>query len=123
MLTQAIEKINTEMQKNPNDKYTEIIGHYLIDRCADGEVAKCVVNEEKSLKGAMEQVLAEAKKKKQGSVAILMPSEVFGVVDQYFGISTDEDAQQNAILSVAGGVVPTKPKEEKKLALSLADFL
>ena len=29
----AVEKINTEMQKRPDDPYTEVIGHYIIDRC------------------------------------------------------------------------------------------
>lgn len=37
MNMQAVERINQEMQKNPTDKYMEIIGQYIIDRCANDD--------------------------------------------------------------------------------------
>ena len=124
MITKAIIKINEEMQKNPQDKYTEIIGHYLIDRCNDAETAEKLLKDGKSLKGAMDAVLTAAKKKKQGDVAVLMPQEVFAEVDGYFALSTDETEQQKAIMSVMGAsAAPVKQKEEKKLALTLEAFL
>lgn len=49
----AIEKINTEMQKNPTDQYTEIVGQYIIDRCADDQDGAMVAKDGKTLPAAM----------------------------------------------------------------------
>ena len=114
----AFEKINEEMQKSPNDGYMEILGHYLIDRCADPEDEILIGAEGKTLKGAMDAVMNEAKKKKHGSVAVLSDAEVFGIVDGYFGLKTDYKAQCGAL-----------PKSEQKpiapagTVLDLSDFL
>ena len=114
----GMEKINEEMQKSPNDGYMEILGHYLIDRCADLEDESLIGAAGKTLKGAMDAVMEKAKSKKHGSVAVLSDAEVFGVVDEYFGLKTDYKAQLNAL-----------PKtEETRLevhagTLDLADFL
>ncbi len=59
MIDQAIAKINAEMQKEPSDRYLEIIGHYLIDRCDEALAAK--IEGGKTLKGAMEAVVKNAK--------------------------------------------------------------
>lgn len=116
----AIEKINAEMQKNPDDLYTEIIGHYIIDRCLDASVASKVAAEGKTLKGAMDAIYEKAKKAKKGNVAVLLPSDVFGTVDQYFGIATDVEAQQKAMMPGGGSAAPV-PKQH--LALNMEDFL
>ncbi len=102
----AIERINAEMQKKPDDRYTEIVGQYVIDRCAAPEEEK-KVTEDKTLKGAMEAVYGLAQKKKQGNMAVLTPADVFGEVDKYFGFTTDEAAQWKAV-----GL--TAPAEEGK---------
>ena len=114
----AFEKINEEMQKSPDDGYMEILGHYLIDRCADLGGGALIGVEGKTLKGAMDAVMDEAKKKKHGTVAVLSDAEVFGIVDEYFGLKTDYKAQYGAL-----------PKSEKKpvasagTVLDLSDFL
>lgn len=55
----AVEKINTEMQKRPDDPYTEIIGHYIIDRCGlDAGCERKAAAEKKTLAGAMDAVMA-----------------------------------------------------------------
>ena len=124
MIMKAIQKINTEMQKNPTDTYTEIIGHYIIDRCGDEITAARVADEKKSLKGAMEAIMQLATKKKQGNVAVLTPQDVFGAVDKYFGMITDEEAQEMAIAAACGATkTPVKPPVAKKVALNLSDFL
>lgn len=124
MIMKAIQKINTEMQKNPTDTYTEIIGHYIIDRCGDEITAARVADEKKSLKGAMEAVMQLATKKKQGNVAVLTPQDVFGAVDKYFGMITDEEAQEMAIAAACGATkTQVKPPVAKKVALNLSDFL
>lgn len=61
----AIEKINTEMQKRPDDLYMEIIGHYIIDRCgADEACEKKASAEGKTLTGAVTAVRNAAQKKR-----------------------------------------------------------
>ena len=112
----AIEKINSEMQKSPNNTYIEIIGQYVIDRCAAPACDEAVAVEGKTLSEAMKLVESAAKKQKQGSVAVLSPSEVFGIIDKYFGIPTNESAQLKAI----GIDVAPKPANN---VLNLSDFL
>jgi len=125
MIDQAIEKINAEMQKNPSDPYTEILGHYVIDRCMDAAAAAKVCEAKKTLKGAMEAVAARARKAKTWNVAVLLPGDVFGEVDRYFGLSTDPAAQQKAMAAAVPGAAsaqPAPPEGPAKVAIDLADF-
>lgn len=119
MQEEAIKKINDEMQKDPNNTYAEIIGHYVIDRCESAAVAALVLADGKNLKGAMEAVVAAARKVKSGNVAVLTPDKVFGEVDRYFGMNTDQAAQQRAMSGLGAPVQVQK----KKPVLDLADFL
>lgn len=124
MINKAIQKINSEMQKNASDQYTEIVGHYIIDRCSDDITAARVADEKKSLKGAMEAIMQVAAKAKRGNAAVLLPNQVFGAVDQYFGLPTSEAAQEAAIAAVCGATrTPVTPPVAKKVALNLSDFL
>lgn len=124
MRDEAIAKINAEMQKNPNDLYTEIIGQYIIDRCSDETVAAKAAATRKSLAGAMSAVMAVAKKSAKNSVAVLTPAAVFSEVDKYLGIPEDRAAQAAAMMA-AGGQAPAVPevKPAGKVSLDLADFL
>ena len=89
----AIEKINTEMQKRPDDLYMEIIGHYIIDRCgADEACEKKASDEVKTLSGAMTAVRNAAQKKAVSNCAVLTPDEVFSNIDKYFGFPADARA-------------------------------
>ncbi len=106
MTEQAIAKINTEMQKDPDNAYLEIIGHYIIDRCADEAVAAIVMAPGKSLSGAAAAVQSAARKKKKGNCGILKDAEVFDVVDVYFGFSFNNDARDESIRQVDGGSKP-----------------
>lgn len=125
MIDKAIQKINEEMQKNPTDPYTEIIGHYIIDRCADEFTAAKVAAEGKTLEGAMNAIMEAAKKAKKGNVAVLLPAVVFGEVDKYFGIAADPAAQMAAV--APGGGAPAQPAAPapaaKKISLDLSSFL
>lgn len=127
MKDKAIEKINAEMQKKANDPYTEIVGHYIIDRCLDATCAEKVMADGKSLKGAMDAIMDKAKKARNGSVAVLTPDAVFGAVDKYFGFSLDPSAQMAALgLASAPHTEPSKPQPAVQAAapiISLDDFL
>lgn len=117
-MEKSIKKINDEMQKKPDDLYTEIIGHYVIDRCQNEADAELVAVEGKTLEGAMKAVHDAASKKKQGNVAVMADSEVFGIVDKYFGFKTDLKAQAQAVNGTGAA-----PVEAPKAALDLKDFL
>lgn len=128
MRDRAIQKINTEMQKKPDDLYTEIIGHYVIDRCVDDITAAKVLKTDKTLEGAMKAVLAAARKAQNGNVAVLPPAQVFGEVDRYFDLATDLKAQQKAMATAGAGPAPQEAQEAqqtaaKKLGLDLAAFM
>lgn len=127
MKDKAIAKINAEMQKNANDPYTEIVGHYVIDRCLDEACAKKVMEEKKTLRGAMGNVMERAKKARGGNVAVLTPADVFGAVDKYFCFEPNAAAQMSAIAAAGGTPVEQpKPKQEERASdtiLNLEDFL
>ena len=108
-MEEAIKKINTEMQKDPNNTYMEIIGHYLIDRATVEPMVASAINEpKKTLKGAMDKVVETAKQKKQGGVAVLMPQQVFDVIDDYFGLTRNVAAMYKS-LGVDMATVGTAP--------------
>lgn len=124
MTDQAIARINAEMQKNPSDPYTEILGHYVIDRCMDDALAAKVCADKKTLTGAMEAVKSRARKTAPGGVAVLLPCHVFDEVDKYFGLPTDLAAQQKAMLAASGTAPaqPSPPAPPAKVKFDLADF-
>lgn len=95
MIDKAVAKLNAEMQKEPDNRYLEILGHYAIDRCDQALASKLTGG--RTLKGAMEAVVKRAKAARAGSVAVLTPTQVFGEVDKYFGLSPDTDAQWRAM--------------------------
>ena len=120
MTDRAIEKINAEMQKDPSNRYMEIIGHYVIDRCDEALAAK--IAEGKTLKDAMTAVRRRAEKAKKGNVAVLTPGEVFGEVDKYFGLPTDTAAQWKAIGLQPAEAPEEEPSQTTSAAINLADF-
>ena len=90
MIEQAIAKINEEMQKDPSNSYLEIIGQHVIDQCGNENVANAVMNEKKTLAGAMKEVMTVAKTKTHGNYAVLTDDEVFEIVEKYFKIEKQE---------------------------------
>lgn len=114
-------KINSEMQKHPNDLYREIIGHYLIDR-ASGSVHDdaCIGAGNKTLEGALSAVKEIARGKAIGGVAVVADKLVFDEIDRYFGLSPDPRAR-SAALAVAGGAPASVPSGG--LGIDLEDLL
>ncbi len=124
MIEKAIAKINAEMQKDPSNTYVEIIGLYLIDRCTDDLTAARIGAEGKSLDGVMKAIEGETKKHRKGNVAVLPPNAVVDVVDDYFGLSRDEDARITAMFSARGASRKIiQPPAPGKVSLALDDFL
>ena len=116
-MEKAIEKINAEMQKEPENQYLEILGHYIIDRCREASVSDAVNNKGKTLKGALDAVRATAKKK-GGSCVVMTDTDVFNAVDNYLEVSASPEARDNAKASVDGAPVPKR----KPVAVIDLDF-
>lgn len=108
-MEEAIKKINDEMQKDPNNTYMEIIGHYLIDRATAEPMVAAAINEpKKTLKGAMDEIIKVAQKKKKGNVAVLTPPQVFETVDKYFGMTPNHAAMYKSLgMDMTAVAVPT----------------
>jgi len=115
-----IARINAEMQEKPDDKYREIIGQYIIDRCEDPKCEEAASDEKKTLEGAMSAVFNLAEKARNGGAkcVALSPDQVFGEVDKYFGFPEYRQAQINAMFP--GGSDPRPPVG---VAVDLSDFL
>lgn len=93
MKEKAIEKINAEVQKNPDNKYIEVIGQYIIDQCENEEMAKAVLAEGKTLAGCLDAIKAIAKKKAVDNVGVVTEEEAFAEVHKYFGVSKETGAK------------------------------
>ncbi|WP_195984059.1 Cas9 inhibitor AcrIIA9 family protein [Clostridium sp. D33t1_170424_F3] len=112
----AIMKINMEMQKDPQDRYMEIVGHYIIDRCSDDAVANAVMDSGKTLEGAMKAITAAARKKMKDSVSVMSDTDVFDAVDQYLAAGRDDAVRQAVRREVNGsGMVPAVPVQQDNL--------
>lgn len=105
----AIRKINTEIQKKPNDRYRALIGEHIIDSITSEVAAKKVLQEEKTLEKAMQEIQKKAEAQKSGSCAVIEDSVVYGWAREYFGLTAK----------------PQTPAEEAKkgVCVSLEDFL
>lgn len=92
MIQKAIVKTNTEMQKSPNDKQLETIGHHVIDAITTEANAKAVLDEKKTLNGARAEVKSVARKQAVSGMAMIASDEVFAIVDKYFGLTAAASA-------------------------------
>lgn len=88
-ISDAITKINTEMQKDARNKYYEVVGQYVIDRITDEQSAELVLAVGKTLSGACDAIKAIALKYKTGNVAVVSDADGFAAVDKYFGFHDD----------------------------------
>lgn len=117
----AIAKINEEMQKDPSNKYLEIIGHYIIDRCREPEVAKAVNEPEKSLNGAYKHIEAAARKKSEKGCAVMTDSDVFNAIDEYLRIPANTSARMHTKSEADGEPLADEAGDSKPKSVNL-DF-
>ncbi len=123
MTEQAIVKINEEMQKDADNKYLEILGHYVIDRCEDKLCAEKVIKGTLTLKGAFEEIKKKAKKTAKNGCSVMKDREIFDVVDRYFGFSVDDKQRQKSISSVDGVEVSEKTPSVNALDLDFESLI
>ena len=105
----AIKKINTEIQKEPSNRYLALVGEHIIDNITSEAAAEKVLKEEKTLAKALGGIQNKASKQKTGKCAVIEDSVVYGWAREYFGLTAN----------------PQAPAEEAKkgVCVSLEDFL
>lgn len=87
MSTEAVKKIQTEMNANKNNQYVQVVGDFLLKHLEENEKdAEKVLVEDKSILKSLEAMRKDAEKKKVGNVAVLTPAEGFASVLKYYGI-------------------------------------
>lgn len=87
MIDKAIARINAEMQQHPSDRMLEAVGQYLIDLCTTEDTAKVLLDEKKTLAGAVAAMREAARKKQHGGYYAMAPDEAWEIVRKYYGIS------------------------------------
>ena len=71
----AIEKLNNDIQKHPQDQYRALVGEHLIDCITTEEIADKVLEEGKTLEAALKTITANAKKKAVSNCAVIADAE------------------------------------------------
>lgn len=119
MLNQAIEKINTEMQQNPNIRYIQVIGNFLLKHLESNPgAAEKVLAQDKTIRKSLNAMRTEAQKNQSDGVAMLTDEEGFTVVLNYFGIETE-----GIQLVAAPAPVPVPEKNSAEFDVRLEDLL
>lgn len=125
MISEAIKKINDEMEKEKNP-YVKVIGEYLLGVIRNNVgAAESVLDKEKTIMNSLEAMRKEAEKVKVGNMAMLSDAEGFAVVLKYYGIKKEENKVSDDVK-----VIDFKSKKEEKkevsediLNISLDDYL
>ena len=110
----AIDKIRDEMAANPKDGAIDIIGNFLCELLRlNPEHAQLMLDEKKSIKGAMGEMEKEAAKNKSGS---------WGCVDFYTGIKIVlkyfdmPEMETGEIISITNSLMEQAAAPAKKIA-------
>ncbi|MBE0451966.1 MAG: hypothetical protein IBX70_14155 [Clostridia bacterium] len=91
MLNEAIKKIQDEIDSEKNNHYVQYVGKYMIEHLNKNQgYAENILDESKSIKGSLKKMEEEAKKVKQGNMAMFTPDEGLKIVLEYFNIKMVE---------------------------------
>lgn len=126
MITQAINKINAEKQKE-NNQYVNVISDFLIKYINQDEAAaEKILADGKTIMKSLQAMRKEAEKHKVGGVAMLTDEQGFEVVLKYFGINKSGELPKVDI-KPSGSAKEEKqvdnPRNKVALDVSLDDLL
>ena len=124
-IEEAIKKINIEVQKRPLRHQRTLIGEYIIDCITTEEAAEKVLNPEKTLAGAMSEIRTKAYYRKEGGMAMIEDSVVYGWAREYFGLTTNPAKKQPEATkpqTAAEAPAPAAKKKEKEVNLDFDSF-
>lgn len=114
LFEQVIDKLRDEMAANAKDGAIEVIGEFLTALIrANPEHAEKIMEEKKTIKGAMEAMKTEAAKHKNDNVACLDFCAGIRVVLEYYGLPAMHNCQMLAVMEQAAGAISTPTPEEK----------
>lgn len=129
-IEEAIKKINTDIQANPENKFLEAVGEYVIDQIRTEAAAEAVLTEGKSLKKICEEIkdkaykeALEMHKKSKGrncEVICCGPERTIDVVMEYFGLAAADQKPHLELVKPQTTSVMEEPKKSNHL--SLDDF-
>lgn len=86
MIDEAIKKITDEMMKL-DTPFARAIEEYLTRICTSEAVAEKILEEGKSLQGALDAIKEAARENQQGGVGVVSDEEGYRIVREYFGIT------------------------------------
>lgn len=85
-----MDKIRDEMAKSQG-KYVQVVGEYMTAYLLQHpEAEAAILTASKTIAGSLKVMESEARKVKQGNVAVLDDQTAFGIVLQYYGIEEEE---------------------------------
>ena len=86
----AMDKLRDEMAKSQG-KYVQVVGEYMTAYLLQHpEAEAAILSEGKTIAGSLKAMEAEARKVKQGNVAVLDDQTAFGIVLQYYGLNAGD---------------------------------
>lgn len=93
MFKDAISKLRSEMDKNTNNPYIQVVGGFLLQHLeVSPESAEKITATDKTIGKSLDEMRKAAEKKKVGNCAVLTDAEGFAVVLKYFGIKAPANA-------------------------------
>ncbi len=116
-MEKAIKKITDEMNKS-KAAYIQVVGELLLDRVkVDPAAAEAVMEQKKTIQGAVDEMRKAAKKVKVGNVGVIAPDEATAIIFEYFGIN------DNPTKNYSKAAPKVEPAQEPLFDLSLDDLL
>ena len=81
MLKNAISKIQSEMDKNVNNPYVQVVGGFLLQHLkSNPESSEKIMAADKTIAKSLDEMRKAAEKKRVGNCAVLTDQEGFSVV-------------------------------------------
>jgi hypothetical protein len=86
-MIKAIEKLKSEMAKNADNTYIQVVGGFLLQHLeSNPQEAEKILATDKTIAKSLNEMQKEASKKKVGNCAVLTDQEGFVIVLKYFGM-------------------------------------
>lgn len=124
-MSNAIDKIKAEMNREKATAYEKVIGSFLLQHLErHPEDAGKIGAEGKTIARSLRDMEAVARKKKVDNMAVLTPDEGFAIIMKYYGIEHGE--KFNQLIANSSPVVvntPAPPASPKPFSVSLDDLL
>ncbi|WGV57810.1 hypothetical protein QIH01_20275 [Brevibacillus brevis] len=121
MLSDAISKLDTEINGSKDNPYIKVIGDFLIRHLeTNPDDAEKIMAADKTIAKSLDAMKAEAKKKQRNGMAMLTDAEGFAIVLKYFGI---KGAPATVQVKPTPAPVVTEAAPRNKFNVKLDDFL